>query len=306
MQYKIKERLIKQKNADQVETPFVEVLTKEAYRNKYPHLVKNHLLLRSMESISHCKVDLFKKYILGTFSIPQKEMSAEVDWNGGFYMDSNKLILIGDVEKISWILERVEEHQIMDMETPAQALFEFMEALVVDDVDFIDSLEKRLDDKEEEMVEDVNEIPKDFEQYILRRRKELIVWNRYYKQLCEMAQILESCPNGIVDAGAKEMFAFFSHKVERLCADTQMLREYTLQLRDMYQSRIDVRQNKVVQFLTVVTTIFMPLTLITGWYGMNFIKMPELEWVHGYTIVIILTILIILAEWHIFKKKKWL
>ena len=58
--------------------------------------------------------------------------------------------------------------------------------------------------------------------------------------------------------------------------------------------------------LTVVTTIFMPLTLIAGWYGMNFRYMPELDAVWGYPVIIIISILIVIGSLLFFKKKKWL
>ena len=58
--------------------------------------------------------------------------------------------------------------------------------------------------------------------------------------------------------------------------------------------------------LTVITAIFMPLTLIAGWYGMNFTQMPELAWQYGYPLVIIISVLIVVAEIHYFKKKKLL
>ena len=304
MQYKIDGTLAESKEPG--EKPFVEVLSREAYTKKYKDLVKDHLLLRSMENHSHCKVDIFKAYILGTLCVPEKGRTEERNWHCGFYMDQEKLLLVGNTRKIDHVIKTIEQRQIVDMKTPAQVLFEFLEGIVAEDVDFIDELEEQLEVKEDGMMEDVNEIPKDFEKYILKMRKDLTFWNRYYKQLFEMAESLRNCPNEIVDGNAKEMFSFFTSRVERLHADTQTLREYTLQLRDMYQSRIDVRQNKVVQFLTVVTTIFMPLTLITGWYGMNFAEMPELHWVHGYGIVMALAAGIILVEWRIFKKKKWL
>ena len=57
-----------------------------------------------------------------------------------------------------------------------------------------------------------------------------------------------------------------------------------------------------MQFLTVISTIFFPLTLITGWFGMNFKNMPGLD--NGYGNVVILCILIIILCIIIFKKKK--
>lgn len=79
-----------------------------------------------------------------------------------------------------------------------------------------------------------------------------------------------------------------------------------MQLRDMYHTQIDVKQNRIMTLLTVVTTIFMPLTLIVGWYGMNFRYMPELETKWGYPGVIGLSVAIIIGGLWFFKKKKWL
>ena len=77
-----------------------------------------------------------------------------------------------------------------------------------------------------------------------------------------------------------------------------------LQLRWLYQSRPDARQNKIMGTLTVVTTFFLPLTLLTGWYGMNFAHMPELKCQYGYLSVIIVAIVIAIGEIIYFKKKK--
>ena len=67
-----------------------------------------------------------------------------------------------------------------------------------------------------------------------------------------------------------------------------------------------IKQNRIMTILTVVTTIFMPLTLIAGWYGMNFRYMPELDSVWGYPVIIAVSILIVIGSLLFFKKKKWL
>ena len=79
-----------------------------------------------------------------------------------------------------------------------------------------------------------------------------------------------------------------------------------MQVRDLYQAQLDIKQNRIMTVLTVVTTIFMPLTLIAGWYGMNFRYMPELESRWGYPIVIAVSLLIAIVSLIFFKKKKLL
>ena len=92
----------------------------------------------------------------------------------------------------------------------------------------------------------------------------------------------------------------------RLQDQISSLRDYTVQLRDLFSTQLDIRQNRTMSILTVVTTIFLPLTLIAGWYGMNFRNMPELGWRFGYPAVIIVRVVIVIVCIAYFKKKKWL
>lgn len=83
-----------------------------------------------------------------------------------------------------------------------------------------------------------------------------------------------------------------------------MLREYAMQVQDVYQSEIAIHQNDIMKLLAVVTTIVLPLTLVAGWYGMNFYNMPELKFQYGYPIVAGISIVIVIASLWIFKKEK--
>ena len=91
-------------------------------------------------------------------------------------------------------------------------------------------------------------------------------------------------------------------RADRLTGRTVHLIDYAQQVKEAYQGQVDAQQNKNMQFLTVVSTIFFPLTLITGWYGMNFKDMPGLE--NGYPAVAILSILVVAGCIFLFKKKK--
>ena len=76
------------------------------------------------------------------------------------------------------------------------------------------------------------------------------------------------------------------------------------QVRESYEAEVDISLNTTMKIFTVVTTIFLPLTLIVGWYGMNF-DMPEYGWKNGYLFVSILSFLFLSAGILFFRKKKW-
>lgn len=139
---------------------------------------------------------------------------------------------------------------------------------------------------------------------VAKYRKEILNRNFRYQQFADMVDTLCENPFDIFTDSEKLSFERFGSKVDRLSQQTQLLREYLVQIREMYQQTIDVQHNKTMQVLTVVTTLFFPLTLIAGWYGMNFVNMPELKNQYSYFIVIGLCLIIVAGEIIFFKKKK--
>ena len=83
------------------------------------------------------------------------------------------------------------------------------------------------------------------------------------------------------------------------------LRDYVTQMREAYQSQIDIEQNNLMRLFTVITTVFQPLTLMVGWYGMNFAHMPELRWNYAYPVFIGASVIVCVLLLAFFKKKRW-
>jgi len=75
---------------------------------------------------------------------------------------------------------------------------------------------------------------------------------------------------------------------------------------DIYLSSVSNRLNSVMKVLTVIATIFMPLTFLAGVYGMNFRYMPELEWNWGYPAILLVMFVVGISMLVYFWKKKWL
>lgn len=109
-------------------------------------------------------------------------------------------------------------------------------------------------------------------------------------------------------AGIQKKVKYFSDIHDHLLKLTEMIeanRELTTDIRDSYISLNSNESNHVMKVLTVITTIFMPLTFIVGVYGMNFRNMPELDWKYGYFGSLLLMFLIGAGMSIWFSKKGW-
>lgn len=97
----------------------------------------------------------------------------------------------------------------------------------------------------------------------------------------------------------------YDHTIEVI--DTvEVYRETVGGLVDLYQSMSSNKMNEVMKVLTIISTIFIPLTFITGLYGMNFHYIPELDWRYGYFMVWGISITLVVVMLIIFRKKKWI
>lgn len=106
----------------------------------------------------------------------------------------------------------------------------------------------------------------------------------------------------------KEHRLYFHDVYDHLLKLSEMLesyRDFSSDIRDSYLSVNSNTMNSIMMTLTVITTIFMPLTFIAGIYGMNFDQMPELHWQYGYYIVLGLMGLIALFMFFYFRAKGW-
>lgn len=304
MRYRLNKKLFHIEN-DTVLGPddaSVEIMNLEEYKQRYPDLVPNHALTHSLQNVHYCKADLLRNCIVGTFAIPKKENLLGPRTDFGYYMDKTKLIFVDDSGTVSQWLHEIEKIQIMEKTYVVHFFFEFLEFIINKDVGFLQEFEERMTALEDSLS---GETIREFDREILRCRKELLRLNSYYTQLIDIGETLSENHNHILNEDDCRLFQLYVDRVSRLYDTTKDLRESALQIFEMYQSRIDTRQNNIMQFLTVVTTIFLPLTLIAGWYGMNFANMPELGWKYGYLVIVAISAIIVILEFWYFKRKHW-
>jgi magnesium transporter len=140
---------------------------------------------------------------------------------------------------------------------------------------------------------------------IQRMKKDLIYLRRSVWPLREVLSGLERGESRLISGGLHIFFRdIYDHTIHAI--DTiESLRDMLSGMLDIYLSSVSNRLNQVMKVLTIISTIFIPLTFIAGVYGMNFKNIPEIGWDYGYPASLALMILVSLAMLYYFKRKKW-
>jgi magnesium transporter len=137
-------------------------------------------------------------------------------------------------------------------------------------------------------------------------KRELLILRRAVWPLREVVSTLERSDSAVLLGATKIYFRDVYDHVIQIIDTIETLREMSSGMLDIYLSSTSYRLNEVIKVLTIITTIFMPLTFIVGIYGMNFEHMPELKWEWGYPLVLGGMVGIGIAMLGFFKRKKWL
>lgn len=280
----------------------MQVVSPEQFAELAGDGMGRRFLERELKNIRFSKVEQFCDGLLGTFVIPDQKRPSTGKIICGFLLRGDELFFFSHGGFVEDRLRELEKYQLPEMTEGAALLFYFMEHLVEEDSLHLQQYDDRLSGMEEQLMEREAE---GFDRDIFRVRKNLSALGTYYQQLCDMCERLQQyCQEQEADK-ISHQFELLSGKLGRLYSMVQMLTDYSIQLREMHQTKIATKQNQVMQTLTIVATIFMPLTLVAGWYGMNFSGMPELKSKAGYPIVCLICVAIATIEIYIFKKKKW-
>ncbi len=241
--------------------------------------------------------------LTGCFSVPDRDHISAERKEFAFALDEKGIVFVDGSGFAREILEDIRKTRKWREPSLERFLYDFLEQMLAGDPALLSRYEKKLETLEDKVqngemngvVPAVNEI-----------RGDLLDLRSHYSQLAEFAQELEENENSFFADGNLRYFHLIGARIERLEASVQGMREYCMQIRDLYQTQIDVRQNKIMTVLTVISTIFFPLTVITGWYGMNFKHMPELEWPWAYPALMAFCFAGAVTGIVLLKKKKWL
>lgn len=232
--------------------------------------------------------------------------SFEEDAGGKEVVPSQILIYI-DREKLYYLCESGQAYEaaarcMEEAPSSEQAMYGFFRNLLRGGVRNLE----RLDEEVSELEDDVNDGTEDgLSERIDTLRNRIRRANSYYEQMEFLLSEFCDNRNELLSPPALRSLENIRNRAVRMCSMSRHLRDYIMQVRETYQAQIGIEQNHMMKVFTMVTSIFLPLTLIAGWYGMN-LKMPEFTWDYGYPFVAALSVTVCVIWLYVFRRKGWI
>lgn len=214
------------------------------------------------------------------------------------YTDKNDLFIFCQNQRV---YIHMKEIFLQDMDNE-KALYHFFVNLMKNDATYFEEYEKEITEAEDNTLSGSmkGELDK-----VISFHRELLRLKKYYEQLDIILDNLTANDNDMLSEKGERLMNIIQNRVHRYQSNVLNLRDYVTQMREAYQAQIDIQQNELMKIFTIITSIFLPLTLIVGWYGMNFTNMPELTWKYGYISVIFFSTMVSVFMIIYFKRKNW-
>ena len=289
--------------AEEKSGQYVAVISPEEWKAKSGLFNMGIELDPAETEIISTKADVNYDSLTGDFLIPDRSALGEKDSRFSFALDEKGIVFIDSSGKAGEMTENIAKSKHTNRPCLERFLYDFLEQIVKDDLHIMEKMEKELDEFEDRILAQDDNLDLGRINTMRGQMRELRI---HYEQLIDMTQELEENENGFFKEKDLHYLHLFMNRMLRLSDIAASVRDHTTQVRELYQTQLDVRQNRTMTLLTVIATIFMPLTLITSWYGMNFRHMPELEYTWSYPVVILVCLAIAVGCLVFFKKKKWL
>jgi magnesium transporter len=181
--------------------------------------------------------------------------------------------------------------------------YSLLDAIVDNYFLVLENAGEEIEDLEEELLSDPRV---ETSHRVHRLKRELIFLRRCVWPLREVISTIERGDSPLIQEKTRIFFKdVYDHTVE-VIETVETFRDMASGMIEVYLSSASHRLSEVMKVLTMIATLFIPLTFLAGVYGMNFKYMPELEWKMGYALVWLVMILVGGSMLLYFRKRKWL
>jgi len=290
------------KHSLQGKKQYVAVITPDEWQKKRNDFDMGIDIDFETEDIHTTMAEVNHDSITGSFVIPRLKGTVIEYEKFAFALDEKGIVFIDNGNNAYQYIDMIIKTRKWRTPSLERFIYDFLEEIIRGDLTMLEQYEQYLE-KEDKLINSREPINLN---NINSVRDHMRILKTHYDRLIDLAQELEENENDFFEEENIRFFTLFSKRIGRLFEMANSLLDYTSQIRDDYEAGIADKQNHIMTILTVVTSIFMPLTLIAGWYGMNFKYMPELNSVYSYPIIIVISLLIAILSLIFFKHKKWL
>lgn len=183
-------------------------------------------------------------------------------------------------------------------------MFSLLDAVVDNYFNVIEVVSEKIEFFEDKLFG--NDIEEEITKDIQELKKEIIKLRRAIFPLREVINRLEKTDSPLIEERTNNYIRDLYNHIIQVSESVEIYREMIWGLMDMYMTTISNKMNEIMKVLTIMASIFIPLTFIAGVYGMNFEDMPELKFKYGYLVVWGVMIAVFIGMLMYFKRKKWL
>ncbi|MEA5084153.1 MAG: CorA family divalent cation transporter [Lachnospiraceae bacterium] len=286
----------------------VGYLTMEELEDNFGNLgINSNILHDCMADQPHFRnsIDIYDNFSFGIINILNVMNVHEPKDRMAFIIKKTQFILVKLIDDDDSCKQMFEDAigRFNQNASLGKVIYGILEKLLINGNKSIEITEKKIMKMEQILVN--GKVDQSLNRDIFNQRRDLSLLKNYYEQLFDIGVQLQENENELFDEAELRYFRIFATKAERLSNNTQVLSDNLIHLRETLDASLNYSLNKIMNVFTVVTTIFLPLTLIVGWYGMNFKYMPELNWKYGYLSVVVLSAIVVIGCITFFKKKKF-
>lgn len=182
-------------------------------------------------------------------------------------------------------------------------LYYILDKIIIRDYEIISALENAADETEIKILKNAD---KKYLNELIEIRRQVHRLRNYITPLRYVGDSLVCNDNGIIDQKYARYFTVISSRIDKLIYSIDSLVQYLVLVREAFEAEIANKTNELMKIFTMIATIFLPLSLITDIFGMNFEKMDILKAERGFEITLIFMAFVSFCLFVIFKRKKWL
>ena len=268
----------------------------------------NRLLLEdAINTNQRPKIDEYESYIFGVFKMLYISDTNElINEHAALVLFENCVMVFQEVKED--VFEGVRNRLINGLgrirsRGSDYLFFALIDAIIDNYFLVLDNINHRMEALEEEVYDNPNP---DVAQKIQQLKKDVLKVRRFIFPVRELLTRLMDSESHLISKDTKLFLRDAHDHCTEINETLQVYREMSMSLMEMYMSNMSNKMNEVMKVLTIMASIFIPLTFIAGVYGMNFKNMPELQSEYGYYVVWAVMIILFIAMMAYFKKKGWL